>query len=60
MIPFDTWDMQSMRENRIFFIDYYLQMTLNYEKIYMLAFFMHIARENQNSVIIALPYQYSS
>ena len=33
MIPFDTWDMQSMRENNFLIktkID--LQMTLNYEK----------------------------
>ena len=32
MIPFDTWDMQSMRENDFFDKNIDLQMTLNYEK----------------------------
>ena len=62
MIPFDTWDMQSMRENYFFDKRIDLQMTLNYEKYHniLIFFFRHLGRENQNSKKIALPYQYSS
>ena len=51
MVPFDTWDMESMREN-IFYEEFDLQMTLNYEKtqrIILVSFFRHFGRENQNS-----------
>ena len=36
MIPFDTWDMQSMRENNFFDKTPDLQMTWNYEKSHII------------------------
>ena len=60
-IPFDTWDMQSMRENNLFDKTIDLQMTLNCEKTQqnILAFFFrHLGRENQNSKLIALKEKY--
>ena len=59
-IPFDTWDMQSVIENNFLFKEFDLQMTLNYEKTQhnmLVSFSMHLGRENQNSKMIALPYQ---
>ena len=49
-IPFDTWDMQSMRENNFFDKTIDLQMTLNCEKTQQnifAFFFRHLGRENQ-------------
>ena len=63
MIPFDTWNMQSMKENIFFDEKFDLQMTLNFEKTALLffgPFFRHLGREYQLSKMIALPFQYSS
>ena len=60
MIPFDTWEMQSMRENIFSIKKFDTQMALNYEKTVFDLFRRRLGRENQNSKMIALPYQYSS
>ena len=59
MIPFDTWDMQSIRESN--FLDRKMTFkwpsTMKKRKIFLVFFFMHLGRENQNSKMVPLPYQ---